>query len=142
MSNDKPESSTSSEPAATPADPSSVASAEAGEAAPPAEAAKEAKPSIVEPAAETSSTEGELDRILEIPLTIKVEVGQTRMTIEELFNLGPGTVIELDKRAGEPVDILVANKAIAKGDPVVVNESFGVKINNIISPQSRVKSLA
>lgn len=97
-------------------------------------------------APDAANGEGEikpdLDRVLEIPLTMKVEVGSTRMQIEELLNLGPGSVIELDKRAGEPVDILVADKMIATGDAVVVNEYFGVKIQEIISQKERVKSLA
>ena len=82
-----------------------------------------------------------LDFILEIPLEISVELGRSKMQIKELLQLGQGSVVELDKMAGEPADIYVNQKLLAKGEIVVMNEKFGVKLTEIISPADRVKSL-
>ncbi len=83
-----------------------------------------------------------LDLILDIPLKVTVELGRTKMLVSELLNLGQGSVIELNKLAGEPIEILVNDKLVARGEAVVVNEKFGVRLTDIISPQERVEQLA
>lgn len=82
-----------------------------------------------------------LDFILDIPLEISVELGRARIPINDLLQLGQGSVIELTKLAGEPLDILVNQKLVARGEVVVVNEKFGVRLTDIISPVERVKQL-
>ncbi len=79
--------------------------------------------------------------ILDIPLEVSVELGRTRMIINDLLQLGQGSVIELTKLAGEPMEILVNQKLIARGEVVVVNEKFGVRLTDIISPMERVEQL-
>lgn len=83
----------------------------------------------------------DLDFILDIPLDISVELGRTRLQIRNLLQLGQGSIVSLDKLAGEPADIYVNQKLMAKGDVVVVNEKFGIKLTEIISPADRVKNL-
>ncbi|HHN65539.1 MAG TPA: flagellar motor switch protein FliN [Nitrospirae bacterium] len=90
---------------------------------------------------EESSERRDIDFLLDIPLEVTVELGRTRMLIQELLQLGQGSVIELDKLAGEPMEILVNNKLIARGEVVVVNEKFGVRLTDIISPAERVRQL-
>ena len=82
-----------------------------------------------------------LDLILDIPLKVTVELGRTRMPVSDLLNLGQGSVIELNKLAGEPLEVLVNDKLIAKGEAVVVNEKFGIRLLDIISPKERVEQL-
>jgi len=82
-----------------------------------------------------------LDFILDIPLEISVELGRARMLISELLQLGQGSVIELNKLAGEPLEIFVNQRLIARGEVVVINEKFGIKMTDIISPMERVKQL-
>ncbi|MCG5055554.1 MAG: flagellar motor switch protein FliN [Myxococcales bacterium] len=82
-----------------------------------------------------------LEILLDVPLDISVELGRSRMSIQELLNLGPGSVVELDKVAGEPLDILVNQRLVARGEAVVVNDKFGVRITDIISPSERVARL-
>jgi flagellar motor switch protein FliN/FliY len=82
-----------------------------------------------------------LDFILDIPLEISVELGRTRMIINDLLQLGQGSVIELSKLAGEPLEIFVNGKLVARGEVVVVNDKFGVRVTDIVSPMERVKSL-
>ncbi len=84
----------------------------------------------------------ELDLILDIPLELSVELGKTRMLVNELLQLGQGSIVELDKLAGEPLEIYINRKLVAKGEVVVVNEKFGVRLTDIVSPMERVKSLA
>jgi flagellar motor switch protein FliN/FliY len=84
---------------------------------------------------------GNLNFILDIPLEISVELGRARMMISELLQLGHGSVIELNKLAGEPLEIFANQKLIARGEVVVVNEKFGIKMTDIISPTERVKQL-
>lgn len=79
--------------------------------------------------------------ILDIPLEVSVELGRTRITIHELLQLGQGSVIELNKLAGEPLEILVNQKLVARGEVVVVNEKFGIRLTDIISPDERVRQL-
>ena len=82
-----------------------------------------------------------LDMLLDVPLEVNVELGRTRMTIQDLLQLGPGSVIELDKVAGEPLDILINDRLVARGEAVVVNDKFGVRITDIVSPQERIARL-
>ena len=84
----------------------------------------------------------DLDFLLDIPLEISVELGRTRILVNELLQLGQGSVVELSKLAGEPLEILINQKLIARGEAVVVNEKFGVRITDIISPTERVRQLA
>ena len=82
-----------------------------------------------------------LDFLLDVNLQVSVEVGRTRMTVQDLLQLGQGSVIELTKLAGEPLDIFINEKLVARGEAVIVNEKFGVRITDIISQQERVESL-
>lgn len=82
-----------------------------------------------------------LDLLLDVPLDLSVELGRSRMTIQDLLGLGPGSVIELDKIAGEPLDILVNDRLVARGEAVVVNDKFGVRITDIVSQSERIARL-
>lgn len=82
-----------------------------------------------------------LDVILDIPVTISMEVGSTKINIRNLLQLNQGSVIELDRMAGEPLDIKVNGTLIAHGEVVVVNEKFGIRLTDVISPAERVKKL-
>ncbi len=82
-----------------------------------------------------------LNLILDIPLRVTVELGRTKMPVSELLNLTQGSVIELMKLAGEPMEVLVNDKLIARGEAVVVNEKFGVRLTDIISPTERIEQL-
>ena len=79
--------------------------------------------------------------LLDVPLQVTVELGRTRKLIRDILELSPGSVIELDKLAGEAVDILVNGKLIAKGEVVVIDENFGVRVTDIISQIERTKNL-
>lgn len=89
-----------------------------------------------------SSGVGNIDMLYDIPLAITVELGRTEMQIRKILELGSGAVIQLDKLAGEPVDILANHKLIAKGEVVVIEENFGVRITDIISPVDRLTKMA
>lgn len=82
-----------------------------------------------------------LQLILDIPLRVTVELGRTKMAVNELLNLGQGSVIELNKLAGEAMEVFVNDKMIARGEAVVVNEKFGVRLTDIISTKERVEQL-
>jgi flagellar motor switch protein FliN/FliY len=84
----------------------------------------------------------DIDFILDIPLSLAVELGRSKMLIGELIQLGQGSVIELTKVAGEPMDVFVNQRLIARGEVVVVNEKFGVRLTDIISPAERINKLA
>ena len=84
----------------------------------------------------------ELDFILDIPLELSVELGKTKMLVNDLLQLGQGSIIELNKLAGEPLEVYINRKLIARGEVVVVNEKFGVRLTDVITPIDRVKSLA
>lgn len=90
----------------------------------------------------TSSHAGNIDMLFDIPLEITVELGRTKMQIRKILELGPGAVIQLDKLAGEPVDILANHKLVAKGEVVVIEENFGVRITDIISPIDRISKMS
>ncbi len=82
-----------------------------------------------------------IDRLMDVGLNLSVELGRKEMQIKEILSLGPGKIIELDKLAGEPVDLLVNGKLLAKGEVVVVDENFGVRITELINPVDRIKML-
>lgn len=90
---------------------------------------------------EPTNVNDNIERILDIPITIAVEVGRVRMLINDMLQLGHGSVIELDKAAGEPMEILVNDRLVAKGEVVAVNEKFGIRLTDIISPIERIKQL-
>lgn len=106
---------------------------------------KEAGAVEAEAAAGEESEDGKKDRnlqmILDIPLRVTVELGRTKMPVSELLNLGQGSVVELSKLAGEPMEVYVNDKLIARGEAVVVNEKFGVRLTDIISQSERVEQL-
>lgn len=83
----------------------------------------------------------DLDFILDIPLSLTVELGHSRMLISELLQLGQGSVIELSKLAGEPMDVFINHRLIARGEVVVINEKFGVRLTYIVSPAERISKL-
>ena len=119
---------------------------DAGEGA--GETAVEEKEGVVdeeesaETAGEESGEPASLDLILDIPLAVTVELGRSKMLINDLLQLGQGSVIELTKLVGDPLEVLVNNKLVARGEVVVVNEKFGVRLTDIVTPMERVKSLA
>jgi len=94
---------------------------------------------------DAGSTEGardvNLEVILDVPVTLSMEVGRTRIPIRNLLQLNQGSVIELDRLAGEPLDVLVNGTLIAHGEVVVVNEKFGIRMTDVISPSERIKKL-
>ena len=83
-----------------------------------------------------------LERIMDIPLVVSVELGRTRMLVGDLLQLGAGSVIELTKLADEPLDVFVHGKLVARGEAVVVNDKFGVRLTDIVSPTERLQSLS
>ena len=86
-----------------------------------------------------SATQGRrLELLLDVPLDLSVELGRARMSIQDLLNLSPGSVIELDKIAGEALDILINGRLVARGEAVVVNDKFGIRLLDIVSPNERV----
>jgi flagellar motor switch protein FliN/FliY len=84
---------------------------------------------------------GDISLLLDVPMTLTVELGRTTRLVQEILGLGEGSIIELDKLAGEPVDLLVNGKLIAKGEVVVIDENFGVRVTDIVSPDERLTSL-
>jgi flagellar motor switch protein FliN/FliY len=100
-------------------------------------------PENIKGSAATGQTAGDrdLDFILDIPLKISVELGRTSILVNDLLQLGQGSVVELTKLAGEPMEIFVNGRLFARGEAVVVNEKFGVRLTDVISPAERVRSL-
>ena len=85
------------------------------------------------PAATHAADSGELERLYEVPVELAVEIGRTRMTIRETLALGPGSIVTLNRLAGEPVDLLVNGKPIARGEVVVIDEEFGLRVTEVVS---------
>ena len=83
----------------------------------------------------------QMDAILDVPVTMAMEIGRTRINIRNLLQLNQGSVVELDRLAGEPMDVMVNGTLVAKGEVVVVNEKFGIRLTDIISPSDRVRRL-
>ena len=108
-------------------------------------AAASAEPAQIFPSfAETdgkSSMMNELDMILDIPVQVAVELGRTKITIKSLLQLAHGSVVELDALAGEPMDVLVNGTLIAQGEVVVVNDKFGIRLTDIITPSERMRKV-
>ena len=90
---------------------------------------------------EKSEGSGNLDLLLDVKVNITAELGRTNMLIKDILSLGHGSIIELNKLAGEPVDLLVNNKPVARGEVVVIEESFGVRVTEILDPEQRIKNL-
>src|ERR1700744_4419053 len=82
-----------------------------------------------------------LDMILDVPVTLAMEVGRTRISIRNLLQLNQGSVVELDRAAGEPLDVFVNGTLVAHGEVVVVNEKFGIRLTDVISPAERIRKL-
>jgi flagellar motor switch protein FliN/FliY len=88
-----------------------------------------------------ANREVNLEVILDVPVTLSMEVGRTRIPIRNLLQLNQGSVIELDRAAGEPLDVFVNGTLVAHGEVVVVNEKFGIRLTDVISPAERIKKL-
>jgi flagellar motor switch protein FliN/FliY len=91
--------------------------------------------------AEQPGMTGNIGLLMDVSMQLTVELGRTKMLIKDILGMGEGTIVELDKLAGEPVDLLVNGKLIAKGEVVVIDENFGVRVTDIISPMERISSL-
>jgi flagellar motor switch protein FliN/FliY len=98
-------------------------------------------PSFDAPGRASDSLMRELDMILDIPVHLTVELGRTKITIKNLLQLAHGSVVELDAMAGEPMDVLVNGTLIAQGEVVVVNDKFGIRLTDIITPAERMRKL-
>lgn len=107
--------------------------------------AADAQPAQIFPSLSESggkaSMMNELDMILDIPIQISVELGRTKLTIKNLLQLAHGSVVELDAMAGEPMDVLVNGTLIAQGEVVVVNDKFGIRLTDIITPSERMRKI-
>ncbi len=88
-----------------------------------------------------TTADANLDVILDIPVTLSMEIGRTELPIQSLLQLNQGSVVELDRLAGEPMDVLINGTLIAHGEVVVINEKFGIRLTDVISPAERVKKL-
>ncbi|MBO1111089.1 flagellar motor switch protein FliN [Bordetella petrii] len=120
--------------AAAPAAPAAAAAA--------TPAARPAGGSVFKPLADTvGSTGNDIDLIMDVPVQLTVELGRTRLTIKNLLQLGQGSVVELDGLAGEPMDIFVNGYLIAQGEVVVVEEKYGIRLTDIITPSERINRL-
>lgn len=82
-----------------------------------------------------------IDLLLDIPLQVSVEVGRSKILVRDLLQMQEGTLIELDKLAGEPLDLYVNNRLIARGEAVVVNDKFGLRLTDVVSPSERIENL-
>lgn len=94
------------------------------------------------PTSAGSSEELNLDVILDVPVTLSMEIGRTQINIRNLLQLNQGSVVELDRFAGEPLDVLVNGTLVAHGEVVVINDKFGIRLTDVISVSERVKRLA
>ena len=93
------------------------------------------------PMSAAATAEVNLDVILDVPVTLSMEVGRTRIPIRNLLQLNQGSVVELDRAAGEPLDVFVNGTLVAHGEVVVVNDKFGIRLTDVISPAERIKKL-
>ena len=91
--------------------------------------------------ADLASSDVNLDVILDVPVTMAMEVGRTRISIRNLLQLNQGSVVELERMAGEPLDVFVNGTLVAHGEVVVVNDKFGIRLTDVISPSERIKNL-
>ena len=97
---------------------------------------------VDEPEAPAAGTAAQLERLHDVPVELAVEIGRTRMTIGETLALGPGSIITLNRLAGEPVDLLVNGKPIARGEVVVIDEEFGLRVTEVVSGSRRSEPAA
>jgi flagellar motor switch protein FliN len=88
-----------------------------------------------------AGTETDIGLLLEVPLSISVELGRTSLTIRELLALGQGSILQLDRHAGEPVDVLVNGKRLARGEVVVIDEDFGIRVTEVVTPEERISGM-
>jgi flagellar motor switch protein FliN/FliY len=93
------------------------------------------------PAAPMAANDAKLEVILDVPVTLTLEVGRTRLPIRSLLQLAQGSVVELERAAGEPLDVFVNGTLIAHGEVVVVNDKFGIRLTDVISPAERIRKL-
>ncbi len=98
-------------------------------------------PKRLKETANAEAGEVKLDVILDIPVTVAMEIGRTRLSIRNLLQLNQGSIVELDRLAGEPMDVLVNGTLVAHGEVVVVNDKFGIRLTDVISPADRIKNL-
>lgn len=89
----------------------------------------------------TNAPQQNIDMLLDIDLDVNIELGSSHLSIKRILELAPGSIVELDRMAGEPVDLLVNNKVVAKGEVVVIDENFGIRIVSLVSPEERIRSL-
>ncbi|XII64230.2 flagellar motor switch protein FliN [Azorhizophilus paspali] len=132
------------EQATTPAEDDPWAAALSEQAATlPEPAMQNAGQNVFKPLGKSATAEGmrDLDMIMDIPVKLSVELGRTRITIKQLLELAQGSVVELDGLAGEPMDILINGYLIAQGEVVVVDDKYGIRITEIITPSERVQKL-
>jgi flagellar motor switch protein FliN/FliY len=90
---------------------------------------------------EAPSSDVNLDVILDVPVTLSLEVGRTRLPIRSLLELNQGSVVELERASGEPLDVFVNGTLVAHGEVVVVNEKFGIRLTDVVSPTERIRKL-
>lgn len=136
------------EPAATPRPPGDAPPAPRAPAAKAAQPRPQERPVDVKPveftqldAPDYAGSPGNIELIVDIPVRVTVELGRTRKTIGEVLALGPGSMVELNKMAGEPVDVLANGKLIARGEVVVIDESFGIRVTEVVSKAERIRSM-
>jgi flagellar motor switch protein FliN/FliY len=94
---------------------------------------------LSQPAGQTEAKN--IDMLMDVNLPISIELGRTKMTISDILALGPGSVVELNKLAGEPVDLLINQRVVARGEVVVIDENFGVRVTQLMTPEERLKAL-
>ena len=114
---------------------------EAGQEVDGAAVQKAEFPDLSEAVEHTGNASANMDLIKDIQVSLRVELGRTDMMIAEVLKLSPGQVVELDKLAGEPLDILINDTLLARGEVVVVDDKFGIRITSIIDPRSRVQAM-
>jgi flagellar motor switch protein FliN len=93
-------------------------------------------------AADAGGMNGDISRVLDIPVQLSVELGRTKVPIKHILQLGQGSVVELDALAGEPMDVLVNGYLIAQGEVVVVNDKFGIRLTDVVTPSERLRRLS
>jgi len=99
------------------------------------------EPLVEDETSSESNSDVNLDMILDVPVTLSLEIGRTRMSIRNLLQLNQGSVIELERGAGEPLDVYVNGTLIAHGEVVVINDRFGMRLTDVVSPSERIRRL-
>ncbi len=126
---------------------SALAQADAGNATAAGQPVAQAPASVARPHAfdalspSSGAPIGDIERVMDIPVQLSVEIGRTRISIKNILQLSQGSVIELDALAGEPMDVLINGYLIAQGEVVVVNEKFGIRLTDIVTPAERMRRL-